>query len=60
VVVDVGNNLKNDLRGTASVNNQVVETGAADSALQLNGGIHAFQEGISIVNDLKFPGIKGF
>jgi len=38
----------------------VVETGATDSALQLNGGIHAFPEGISIVNDLKVPGIKGF
>jgi hypothetical protein len=60
LVVDVGNNLKNDLRGTASVNNQVVETGAADSALQLNGGLHAFPEGITIVNDLKFPAIKGF
>jgi hypothetical protein len=60
LVVDVGNNLKNDLRGTASVNNQVVETGVTDSALQLNGGLHAFPEGIAIVNDLKFPGIKGF
>jgi hypothetical protein len=60
VVADVGNNLKNDLRGTASVNDQVVETGAADSALQLNGGLHAFPEGIAIVTDLQFPGIKGF
>lgn len=60
LVADIGNNLKNDLRGTASVNNQVVETGATDSALQLNGGLHAFPEGIAIVNDLKFPGIKGF
>jgi hypothetical protein len=60
LVVDVGNNLKNDLRGTAPVNNQVVETGGVDSAVQQNGGIHAFAEGIAIVSALQFPGIKGF
>lgn len=60
LVVDVGNNLKNDLRGTAPVDNQVVETGGADSVLQQNGGVHAFAEGAAVVNALQFPGIKGF
>lgn len=60
LVVDVGNNLKNDLRGQAPVNNLVVETGGADSTLQLNGGLRAFPEGAAIVNALAFPGLKGF